>query len=227
MKEIQKLLEQRSFEAADPKIRSWLEKEPESAEAHYLRGVSSYLQGKVGESVEALKQALSINPYFTDAAICLSILYGDIGKYDDSKRLFETANQSLSNPKPLSESTIDQKFAVKHLELGDLYFRYKRFEEAIEEYSKAANLEPRSLEIRLKRAKTFSKKGFATRALQELGIIRNENPGYIPARIEIGLIQYQNGNIIDAELEWESVLQLDATNFEAKSLLEMSKTNRV
>ena len=35
-------------------------------------------------------------PKHTDAAICLSVLFNDIGKYDEAKKVFEQANQSIT-----------------------------------------------------------------------------------------------------------------------------------
>ena len=142
---------------------------------------------------------------------------------EDAKKVFEQANQSVAHKRIGEDLGIDLKFAVKHLELADLYFRYRRYDESIEEYSKAAGLDPTNLEARIRRAKAYSRKGYVSRAMQELEQLRNENPGFIPARIQLGLLHYSQGNQLDAELEWESVLQSNPDNKEARSYLEMSR----
>ena len=59
--------------------------------------------------------------------------------------------------------------------------------------------------------------------MQELEQLKNETPAYTPARIQLGLLHYSQGNQLDAELEWESVLNIDASHREARAYLEMSR----
>lgn len=225
-REIQDLLGRRDFSRAEFMIREKMKRQPESADGFYLLGVMYYFQGQVGKAVENLRKSLSIDPHHTDSAICLSVLFNDVGKYDEARRVFEQANQSVAHRRGSSELGIDRKFAVKHLELADLYFRYRRYDEAIEEYSKAALLDPTTLDIRIRRAKAFAKKGFLSRAMQELQQLKGESPDYIPARIQLGLLHYSQGNVLDAELEWESVAEIEPQNREAAAYLAMAKRAR-
>ena len=225
-KQIQSHLTRREFSEAQQMIQQKLEAEPTSADAYYLKGVLHYFQGQISDTIENLKRSLALDPRHTDAAICLSVLLNDIGKYDDAKRIFEGANQSVIHKNASGDLGIDKKFAVKHLELADLYFRYRRYDEAIEEYSKAAILDPTHAEIKIRRAKAFAKKGFVSRAIQELELIRNQQPSYAPARIQLGLLHYSQGNGLDAELEWEAVLKDHPDHQEAKTYLQMSMRDR-
>jgi tetratricopeptide (TPR) repeat protein len=231
---IQDLISARKFDEAESAIRTRLQNAPASADAHYLLGVMNYFKGNLRDTVQNLREALKHEPRHTDAAICLSVLLNDIGRYDDAKNVFEVANQSVSSKnqsKAMNLATggdfeVDRKFSVKHLEIADLYFRYRRYEEAIEEYEKAASLDPFTFEIRIRLAKAYAKKGFVTRAIQELQQLKSENPRYAPARLQLGLLHFSQKNVLDAELEWESVLDLEAGNSEALAYLEMAKQSR-
>ena len=225
-KAIQDLLSKRDFARAEPLIREKIRKDPSDPDGHYLLGVMYYFQGQLGHTIENLKKALSYDPRHTDAAICLSVLYNDIGKYDDARKVFEQANQSVAHKRTGDDLRIDRKFAVKHLELADLYFRYRRYDEAIDEYGKASRLDPTNFEMLIRRAKAFAKKGFLTRAMQELQQLKHEHPQYIPARIQLGLLHYSQGNILDAELEWEAILEAEPQNREAQAYLQMAKRAR-
>jgi tetratricopeptide (TPR) repeat protein len=225
-KQIQSHLSRREFSQAETLIKQKLNAEPTSADAHYLLGVLHYFQGNIPQTVDNLKRALSLDPRHTDAAICLSVLFNDIGKYDEAKKVFESANQSVAHRKGSTDQGIDKKFAVKHLELADLYFRYRRYDEAIEEYGKAALLDPTHLEIRIRRAKAYAKKGFVTRAIQELQQLKAENAKFTPARLQLGLLHYSQGNALDAELEWEAVLSEQPEHPEALTYLQMSRKDR-
>jgi tetratricopeptide (TPR) repeat protein len=222
MLQVQNLLFQRKFQEAEELLSEHLQGNVHP-DMHYLSGVSSYFQGQLVPSIDHLKKALAMDPKHTDAAICLSVLLNDIGRYDEAKRVFEQANQSLLQRDNID---VDRKFALKHLEIADLYFRYRRYDEAIEEYGKAIRLDPSFLEVRIRRAKAYGKKGFLTRSMQELQQLKLEHAEYLPARIQLGLLHYSQGNLLDAELEWEGVLSIDPHHREALAYLKMAGNSR-
>ena len=57
--------------------------------------------------------------------------------------------------------------------------------------------------------------------MQELQSVKGEHPDFLPARIQLGLLHYSQGNVLDAELEWQGVLTISPQNREALSYLEM------
>ncbi|MGE0614264.1 MAG: tetratricopeptide repeat protein [Bacteriovoracia bacterium] len=225
--QIEKSLATRDFQTADQLIREQHRREPDSADSHYFLGVLAYHRGDLGKTIEHLRQALHLDPKHTDAAICLSVLYNDIAKYDDAKKAFKMANQSVAHTRTGDDPGIDRQFAVKHLEIADLYFRYRRYDEAVEEYNKAALLDPVDLEIQIRRAKAYAKKGYITRAIQDLQTLRDTHPRALPIRIQLGLLHYSQGNVLDAELEWEAARDIEPNNSEVYSYLEMAKTARI
>lgn len=221
--EIQKRIQSKDYPEAEKLIANGLVLEPDNADFFYLRGLLRSYQGRLVDSIEDLKKSLALDSKHTDAAICLSIILNDIGKYDEAKKVFEQANQSVFLKQVGDDVQIDRRFSVKHFELGDLYFRYRRFDEAVEEYNKAILLDPQSTDIRIKRAKAFAKKGFITRAIQELQQLKVEKPHDLTIRIQLGLLHYSQSNLLDAEIEWESVLEQDPVHREAIAYLDLIK----
>jgi tetratricopeptide (TPR) repeat protein len=104
-----------------------------------------------------------------------------------------------------------------------MYASYGRYDEALFEYNKAASLDVDNLEIRIKIAKNYTKKGFISKALDELKRLKNENPGYMPGRIALGLLYYGNGNIIEAQAEWQNVLSREPGHPEASMYVNLSR----
>lgn len=227
VEEISALINRNQYKEAEKKILEKIKNEKNNSEYFYLLGTICYFQGKINLSIQYLKEALKLNKQNTEAAVCLSALYNDIGKYEEARKVFEIANSAIKESKPTEKQKINQRFSIKHLELADLYFRYYRYDEAIEEYQKAIKLDPSKIEIRIRKAKVYAKKGLLHRTIQELKQLKKEYPNYIPIRIQIGLIYYSQNNIIDAELEWESALNIEPFNKEVLKYISMAKDNRI
>jgi tetratricopeptide (TPR) repeat protein len=85
-------------------------------------------------------------------------------------------------------------------------------------------LDPSNLEVRIKIAKTFAKKNFINKAFDELQLLKNEVPNYLPARIALGVLLYGCGKILEAQTEWEKILTKDPRNEEALMYLNLSRT---
>lgn len=224
---LQDLVRRREFPAARRIAQELISENPLSSDAHYWLGVISQFEGRIGQAAEYLKRALDLDPKNTDAAICLSVLYNDVGSYDKAKEIFQVANQSVLTREDAVTNEVDRKFASKHLELADLYFRYRRYDEAIEEYTKAMALDPLDMQVPIRRARTFAKKGFVSRAIQELQRLRDDYPDSIEPRLQLGLLYFSQNNVLDAEIEWEAILKKHPDHFEAKKYLEMAASVRV
>jgi len=221
-----RFIKERNFDAAISACESLLASEQaaesDKKNALHMLGTAFYMQGKLGKSIEQFKKLLAMDPKHTDAAISLSVIYNDIGKYDEAKKNSQGANQSLQLKRKGSDEMLDRKFALKHIELGDLYLKYHRYDDALDDYSRAARLAPADLSIRIKLAKVYAKKGFTTRAIQELQQLCNEHPEYTSARLHLGLMYFSQGNVIDAQLEWEKARNQDPNNPELQTYLNMA-----
>lgn len=202
-----------------------IEQNPNSTEAYFYLANVFHLRGELGKAVKGFQRVLELDPNHTDAAISLSVIYNDIGKYEEAKAIFETANNQVKNSQGhgLADPHLNKKFSLKHYELAEMYASYSRYEEALFEYNKAAALDPDNLEIRIKVAKTYTKKGFTSKAFDELKRLKNEHPGYMPVRIALGLLYYGNGNIIEAQAEWQNVLSREPSHPEASMYVNLSR----
>jgi tetratricopeptide (TPR) repeat protein len=200
---------------------------PSNSEAFFHLGNLFHMNGEIGKAIKSFNRVLELDPCHTDASISLSVLYNDIGRYEEGRKVFEKASERVKkkdNVIKLEDGHINRKFALKHYELADLYMTYERFDEALFEYNKAVGLNPDNFEIRIKIAKLYAKKGFMNKAFEELNKIKAENPHFAPNRIALGILHYGSGNIIEAQAEWERVLTFEPLNEEASMYLNLSKT---
>lgn len=201
-----------------------LELNQKSEDAYFYMGNIFHIKGELGKAVKAFNKVLELNSSHTDASISLSVILNDIGKYDEAQRIFESANEKVKNKNAgFEDPHINKKFALKHFETAEMYFSYGRFEEALFEYNKARSLNEENLDIRVKIAKVYSKKGYLSKAFDELRSLKSQKPDYIPARIALGLLHYGKGNTIEAQTEWQGALLKDPDNEEIQMYLNLSE----
>ena len=196
------------------------------AECYFQLANIVHARGEIGKAITAFKKAIELNPHHTDASICLSVLYNDIGHYDDAKKIFQQTDKRVkkASGEGIEDTHIKKKFSLKHYELAELYLSYNRTEEALFEYNKAIALDEKNLEARIKIAKVYAKKKFLSKAFDELKRLKNEHPGYTPARIHLGILYYGCGKILEAQAEWQKVLAREPGHPEAAMYLNLSQT---
>lgn len=228
LKSARECFERMEYKKTQVILNEIIESDDHNVDAFFLLANIFHINGEIGKAIKAFNKVLSLNPEHTDAAISLSVLYNDIGQYEDARKVFETANERVKGKSKssglLEDKHINKKFASKHYEIADLYLSYNRYDEALFEYNKVIALDSENLEAKIKIAKVYAKKGFIAKAIEELRTLKNEEPAYAPARIALGVLHYGNGNILEAQTEWEKVLLKDPFHAEASMYLNLSRT---
>jgi tetratricopeptide (TPR) repeat protein len=166
---------------------------------------------------------LEIDPSYTDASVGLSIILNDLGRYEEGKKVFVDAQAALAKKTNEPDAYAQEKLASKHDELGELYFQYKRYDEALEQYQRAATLSSRKADLRMKMVECLMKKGEEPRALKEIRGLIQEFPQFIPARLKLGLIYFNAKKTVEAVEQWESVLLRDPDHPLAQRYLQMAQ----
>lgn len=197
-----------------------------TAELQYLLGTILHRENKFAEAVDRFKRALQIDPHFTDAAISLSIIYNDTGHYQEGKQVFEQAekaafHKSVATPTP--SIMLAREISQKHLELGNLYRKLQRFDEAANEFLKASRVDPDNFDARILLAKTHGQRGQMQQAQIELEKLVREHPDHVPARVHLALLYYALGNTVDAQIELHEAQLKDPGNEQVKMYLQMTR----
>lgn len=196
-----------------------------TAEAQYLLGTIFHRENQLAEAVNRFKRALQIDPNFTDAAISLSVIYNDIGHYQEGAAVFQQAERSAlkKTGTPTPSVVLSKEISAKHLELGNLYRSLQRFDEAANEYLKAGRVDPENAEARILLAKTHGQRGQMKLAREELERLVREKPENIPARVHLALLYYALGNVVDSQIELQEALMKDPANRQVKMYLDMTR----
>ena len=212
-----------NYRVAESLLHQLLLVDAKNAEVFHMMATIFYDRGKFNKAIKAFKRALEIDPTFTDASVGLSIILNDLGRYEEGKKVFIEAQQALSKKSTEVDPYIQEKIAIKHDELGELYFQNKRFDEALEQYMKAISLSNRKAELKMKMIECFVQRDEEARAVKELKMLVQEYPQFIPARLKLGLMYFNARNTIAAVEQWETVLLRDPDHPVAIKYLQMAQ----
>ncbi len=185
------------------------------ADIFQMMGVIKHDNGNFEEAMNFYKVALKINPQYTEAAINLSILYCDLGRYSESKDILVDVQNSVTDENS-KDRMVKGKLANMHSELADIYKSMGEHQEAIEEYRKASFLRPNFADIRTKLAVTYRDNGDVKMAFREFTDIIRMKPTYVPARINLGVTYLAMNDFENAKKEFNKAMELDPGNPSAK-----------
>jgi Flp pilus assembly protein TadD len=119
----------RSGEAAQAlaRVERHLQDNPKDARGRFLRGVILSEQQRTDEAIAAFRALTEDMPELPEPYNNLGVLYAAQGRYEDARRLLETA--VLAHP----------GYALAHENLGDIYARL-----AAQAYQRAGKLDPKA-----------------------------------------------------------------------------------
>lgn len=212
-----------NYKMAEPILQQMLLQNTRNPEVYQMLATIYYDKGQFSKAIKTFKRALEIDPTYTDASVGLSIILNDLGKYDEGKQVFIDAQDQLEKKTGKNDPFIDEKLSSKHEELADLYFQYKRYNEALEQMLKAQKLSTRKSEITMRIAEVYVQLGQTERAIKDLRALIREYPHFIPARLKLGVIYYNSNNIAEATEQWENILMRDPQHPEALRYLKMAQ----
>lgn len=211
------------YSLAEPLLNQLILKNAKSPEVFQMLGTIYYDQGKFNKAIRAFKRALELEPTYTDASVGLSIILNDIGKYEEGRKVFEDARDLLNKQSANEDPYINEKFSIKHDELGEMYFHHGRFKEALEQYYKALSLSSRKPELTMRVVESFVRLMEPAKAVKELRSLIKEYPGFLSARLRLGKMLYDAGEVQGAIEQWEATTHREPGHVEAQRLLRQAQ----
>ncbi|MFK8137467.1 MAG: tetratricopeptide repeat protein [Bdellovibrionales bacterium] len=212
-----------NYKLAEPILNQLLLVQNKEPEVFQMLATIYYDQGKFKKAIKTFKRALEIEPSYTDAAIGLSVILNDTGKYEEGKEIFENAKRLLDQKKSRLDRHAEEKIYKKHMELGDLYGNYKMFVEALEQYRKAFDFNIKRDETIVTISNTLVNAKKADEAIKELHHYLDINAHAVSPRLKLGLIYYNGNRIVEAVEQWEKALLAEPENQQALSYIKLAQ----
>lgn len=219
--------EQGNLEAAESCFRELVKDNPDRfADVYNKLGFIYHRKGLSEKAMACFEKALKINPTYTEAALNLSIVYNELGRYDDAHKIFNTAVKTVYKARLIKDPYIEGKLANEHALLGSQYYDLGRLKEAIAEYKKALKLRPRFADIMTQLGIAYRESGDLEAAIKTFTKAQSINPRYLPALLHLGIIYYMRGFVDMAIREWNKALVIDPGNQDARIYLSFVSNAR-
>jgi tetratricopeptide (TPR) repeat protein len=211
--------ERDDFEGALETFLEVLEAFPEFADVQNKAGLCLAMLGRTEEALDRFEQAVETNPGYAEAHLNLGIVLNDLGRHDEAHEAFRTAGDLDAQDSPIFPSEVGNRIAVTHAQLGDLYLVANHPEKAAEHYHAALDIRPRFMDIRSKYAETLIDLDRLDEARAELETILEARPGFVGARVKLGVVLHRQGLDDEAAAEWTRCLEDDAHDMRARAYL--------
>ena len=191
------------------------------ADVHNKIGVLYHRKGILEKAAPCFEQAIKINPAYTEAALNLSIVYNELGRYDEAHRIFNKTVKTVCKARRVKDPYIEGKLANEHARLGEQYYDLGRYKEAIAEYKKALKLRPKFADIITRLGVAYRDSGELETAIDAFAKALTINPKHLPAHIHLGITYYMKGFVDMAIREWKNTLAIDQENRDARVYLSL------
>ncbi len=153
-----------------------------------MLGVIYHQEGRLTDAEEMFRQALRINPAYTEAALNLAVTCNDLGKYREAKEIYERAMAAARRRRRASLDPFAKgKIANMHADIGAAYQAVGVFDDAVREYQRALALCPTFVDIRTELGTTLREMGDLPASIREFERVRAENPRFPAGRLHLGL----------------------------------------
>ncbi len=196
---------------------------PLYANIYNMLGFIYSQQNAPDKAVDLFRQALSINPGYTEARLNLAITLADMGVYGEAVREYGLAKEREEAKAPTLPTHAQARLANAHAELGKAYQELRLYPQAVHEYEKAIALAPHFPDLHCNLARCYMEAEDGDRAEAALAHALELHPGYADALVQMGLLHYQRRETFQAVASWEKALASDPGNVLVQIYLRMAR----
>lgn len=204
-----------------------IDRDSTSYMAYFKRATTWLALGKSKAALPDLNKSIKLKPDFSPAIVSKAGILLKQGFLEDAKKYFKkTLDVNPENKEANEKFRIIQTLKERIVE-ADKQVTERKFEEAIENYSKIIMYIPWNVELRENRSKVYMQTGEYYKAIEDLRAITKLQPDSTGVFFEMSSTQYALGNLEDALTDIRECLKLDQDHKQCKPLYsKMKKLNK-
>jgi tetratricopeptide (TPR) repeat protein len=164
---------------------------------HNNLGMAYERLGMYEKSIDELKEARRLDPFYTEVHNNLAVTYERTGMIEEAIKELKEAIKM--NP----------EYAIAHSNLGNIYAKLGSYEEAIGEIKEALRIKPDDSVTHNNLGNVYALQHKNQDALKEFEKALNVDPGYAPAHNNLANIYAESGNHEEAIKEFQKALDLN------------------
>jgi len=195
-------------------VATAIETEPDNPSLYHYRGLIYFRAGRYEEAEVAFRKALEIDTYYTDSHNYLGVVYTEMGRPLDAELEYKVALKDPTYPSP----------EKVHLNLALLYSDQGREEDALRNFRKSVELNPKYWHGHFELASFLEGQGKLDEAAREYEVARPDYAGSGDFHYRLGLTYFRLGNLVKAEEHLRRVVEFLPGSEMAVNSTELLKT---
>jgi tetratricopeptide (TPR) repeat protein len=178
--------ERREYDRAERVLRQVLEITDRYPDVFNMLAVICHDHGDFVAAERFFERAVELNPNYTEALLNLAVTYNDLGKYEAARQVYTKIRKNDG-----AEGVLDPfargRIANMHADLAQAYADAGCRAEAIEQLKKGVELCPTFADLQTRLGTLYRDDSNLALARQHYEAARTANPGYVPARVLLGV----------------------------------------
>lgn len=193
------------------------------ADIHNMMGVIQHDKGELDRARDEFREALRLNPAYTEAALNLSVTFNDLGEYEEAQKIYRTVVRNDTVDEDGIDPFAKGKIANLHAELAQAYLEVGLTNEAIQELRNGVRLRPQFADLRVRLGEVYQQAGDLAAAKYEYAEAIRVKPNYARAHTAMGLALLISGQRQKAIEQWTRALEISPDDKSAQMYLRMAK----
>ncbi|MBE8162541.1 MAG: tetratricopeptide repeat protein [Bdellovibrionaceae bacterium] len=161
-------------------------------------------RGSFKESIEQYKQILKAQPTCAEAAFAISVLYNDLGQYQNAKVYFAKAVQAKAQQNP-SLLPLKNEVVQKYQELAYIYSKYKQPQVALKYYLTALSLNPKDKNTFIALGQVLIELKQYSQAISIFKYLNSQDPHSYIIPFQLAHAYYKNKQTLQAIIIWTNL----------------------
>ncbi len=196
-------------------VKDLIRTDPRNANAYYYLGKVMDRKGEYSKAKQALRLSIDLEPRQGRARAVLGNIHLKLGELEEAKQVYEALLKQLGD-KPFEAGQVYQLARPKyipdkpvvHYNLGQVYEKLGRFDDATAQYQEAIRIVPDFVPVQLDLARLYTQQRRFGQAIEQYRKVLDDDPSVIEAHFYLAFAYEMNRDAKNAVIHYREFLNL-------------------